>query len=195
MKLPDALRERLPVFRTGRFCKISECGGVMTCVESIGRLNRVMEENIYQNAQMKLMFLIMFMELSAKLEEKERQQRGGKIEEIIRYINENYQYEINIEELAERFGVTSRYLRKCFKEEAGISCSQYIMALRIQKAKEMLWSASGTVTEIAARTGFNSSQYFCRVFQRAVNMTPVAYRNLWKGQKAEERCVEEEMEE
>lgn len=193
VKLPDLLREQLPVFRPVRYQKLSDCGqSVQACIESIGRLYRIMGKNAYQPLQMKLMFLLLFLELSAKVEEKDRIQRGGKTEEIIQYINENYQYEINIEKLAQQFRVSSRYIRKCFQEEAGISCSQYIMVLRIQKAKEMLWGTKETVTEIAARTGFNSSQYFCRVFQKAVNMTPVEYRNIWKGQKAEERCVEEE---
>ena len=67
--------------------------------------------------------------------------------------------------------------------------------MRIEKAKELLWSGAGTVTEIAAGTGFNSSQYFCRVFQQYTGMTPMEYRNLWRGIRAAERCTIEEEEE
>ena len=126
------------------------------------------------------------------METKKKTGRNGKIDEIIAYISEHYEYDIRVEGLAEQFGVSSRYIRRCFKEEAGISCSQYITSLRIEKAKEMLWLSAKTVTEIASLTGFNSSQYFSRVFQQYTGQTPLEYRNSWRGVRAAERCVIEE---
>ena len=92
-------------------------------------------------------------------------------------------------ELAKKYGVSSRYIRKCFQQETGMSCQKYICTLRIGKAKERLWFTSKSATEIAHETGFGSSQYFCRVFQQYTEMTPLEYRNLWRGQKAEELCI------
>lgn len=59
----------------------------------------------------------------------------------------------------------------------------YICTLRLGKAKELLWFSSKSVTEIAMDTGFGSSQYFCRVFQKHEHMSPMEYRNLWKKQE------------
>ena len=120
---------------------------------------------------------------------KPKKGKAGRIAEIISYINENCEKEINMEELARKYGVSSRYIRKCFQEEIGMSCQTYISTLRIAKAKELLWFTSKSATEIAHETGFGSSQYFCRVFQQYTEMTPLEYRNLWRGQKAEELCI------
>ena len=110
------------------------------------------------------------------------------MEHIIRYLNENYESDICMEDLAQRFGLSSRYIRKCFAQETGMSCQKYITTLRIGKAKELLWYSADTVTEIAMKTGFNSAQYFSRVFQQYTEMTPMEYRNLWRGSKAQELC-------
>ena len=179
VSVPEDLQESLSVFRPARYHKLTDSEEVRELIEGIGRLYRTGGGA----------------ELSAQID-KNGQRKSGKMERLIGYINENYAYDISIEELAERFGYSSRYIRKCFKEETGISCSQYIISLRIERAKELLWSGSGTVTETAAATGFNSSQYFCRIFRQYTGMTPMEYRNLWKGTTAEERCtIEEEKEE
>ena len=196
VNVPEELKESLAVFRPARYHKLPVSAGIKDVIEGIGRLYRSAGNGELQSAAMTMLFLLLFLELSMRIEKNGKRQ-SGKMAKVLSYINENYEYDIGMEELAEKFGVSSRYIRKCFKEETGISCSQYIASLRIEKAKEMLWSGSETVTEIAARTGFNSSQYFCRVFQQYTGMTPLEYRNMWKGTRAEERCtiIEEEEEE
>ena len=196
VNVPEELKESLAVFRPARYHKLPDSDRIKDVTEGIGRLYRSAGNGELQSAAMTMLFLLLFLELSMRIEKNGKRQ-SGKMAKVLSYINENYEYDIGMEELAEKFGVSSRYIRKCFKEETGISCSQYIASLRIEKAKEMLWSGSETVTEIAARTGFNSSQYFCRVFQQYTGMTPLEYRNMWKGTRAEERCtiIEEEEEE
>lgn len=173
-------------FLSGRFYEFSECEMIKEQMESICRCYRRMKENKYGNLQMKLMFLQLFMELSLKISREDTVKNDGRIAGILAYINENYEYGISVEGLAQKFGISSRYLRKQFQAETGISCSRYILSLRIEKAKGMLWNTSKTVTEIASSTGFNSSQYFSRVFSRYTGQTPMEYRNSWKGRKAEE---------
>lgn len=196
VNVPEDLKESLAVFRPARYHKLPDGEEFRDLIEGIGRMYRFGGDDELRGAAMKMLFLLLFLELSIRIEKQEKK-RTGKMEQVISYINENYEYDISIEELAEKFGVSSRYIRKCFKEETGISCSQYIASLRIRKAMDMLWSTSETVTEIAARTGFNSSQYFCRVFQENTGMTPLKYRNMWRGTRAEERCtiIEEREEE
>lgn len=178
-------------FLSGRFYEFSDCSMIKEQMESICRCHRYIKENEYGNVQMKLMFLQLLMELSLKMEEMEDTAGSGKIAAILTYINENYEYGISVEGLAQKFGISSRYLRKHFQEETGIGCNRYIMLLRIEKAKRMLWDSLKTVTEIASSAGFNSSQYFSRVFSRHTGQTPMEYRNFWKGRKAEESYFKE----
>ncbi len=191
-ELPDYFRDAFPFFRARQFQKLSGCETVGKLLESIGRRHRLAGSSSYDILQMKLLFFQLFAELSAKTEEKDRTAGSGKIEKIIGYINQNYEDDLSVEKLADRFGISSRYLRKCFKEETGINCVQYVTSLRMEKAKELLWLSGKSVTEIASLTGFNSSQYFSRIFRQYTGQTPVEYRNRWKGRRAEERCVIEE---
>lgn len=196
VNVPEELKESLAVFRPARYHKLPDSDGIKDVIEGIGRLYRSAGNGELQSIAMTMLFLLLFLELSMRIEKNGKRQ-SGKMAKVLSYINENYEYDIGMEELAEKFGVSSRYIRKCFREETGVSCSQYIASLRIRKAMDLLWTTSETVTEIAARTGFNSSQYFCRVFQQYTGMTPLEYRNMWKGTRAEERCtiIEEEEEE
>lgn len=192
LEIPDYFRDAFIFFGAKRFQKLSGCEMVGELLESIGRRHRLTGNSSYDNLQMKLLFFQLFAELSAKTEEKDRMAGGGKIEKIISYINQNYEDDLSVEKLADRFGISSRYLRKCFKEETGITCVQYVTFLRMEKAKELLWLSGKSVTEIASLTGFNSSQYFSRIFRQYTGQTPMEYRNRWEGRRAEERCVIEE---
>ena len=186
IEIPDEMNTGMELYRQVQYYKFSECEPVKDLIESICKLHRSDKLGKYKELQMDLMFVQLFIEFAAKLEEQDSYEQNGKIEEIVNYVNENYENDICIEDVAKQFGVSSRYIRKCFKKETGINCSQYITSLRIEKAKELLWSSNKTVTEVALMTGFNSSQYFCRVFQHQTGKMPLEYRNLWKGKKAEE---------
>lgn len=194
VKNPGSLCQTMRFFETGSdFHRLSGCEAVCEYMESLCRLYRDERGAELKEFRMQLGFFQLFLELSEKIDhaqcEGEKKGKAGRIEEIIRYINENWDREINIEELAHQFDVSSRYIRKCFQKETGISCQKYICMLRISKAKELLWFTSKSVTDVALETGFGSSQYFCRVFQQYTQMSPMEYRNLWKGQKAQEMCV------
>ena len=192
VQAPEELERRMVFLqRKQKYHKLTNCEMTSYLMESLCRINRVDGE--HRHTQLKLGFFQLFIELSVKIEEKqkvrERHGKAGKIAEVIQYINENYELSLNIENLAHMFDISSRYIRKCFVQETGTSCQHYINSLRIGKAKELLWFTSYTVTEIAMQTGFNSSQYFCRIFQQYTEMSPLEYRNLWRGSKAEELCV------
>ena len=87
---------------------------------------------------------------------------------------------MQIEDLAARQGISSRFLRRYFTQEIGMSCLDYIQALRLNKAKELLWETSKSVTEIALETGYGTPQYFSRIFRPESGMTPSEYRRSWK---------------
>lgn len=199
MEVPESLGEELIFLRQDeKYYKLTGCETVRYLMESMSRFFRLTRNREEREAQLAFGFFQLFIELSAKIRNagmnKKRAGKNGKTEEVIQFINENYEGDITMEQIAARFGLSSRYIRKCFSEETGMSCQQYIAALRVERAKELLWFTSDTVTEIALSIGFNSSQYFSRVFQQHMEMTPLEYRNLWRGTKAKELCVFDEEE-
>ncbi len=63
-----------------------------------------------------------------------------------------------------------------FKALYGTSPSQYIISLRIKRAKELMKSDILTTEECAIMSGFCTLQYFARVFKERTGMTPGKYR-------------------
>lgn len=174
------------------YYKFSECENVRYLMENVCRLFRSIKPEHEKETQIHLGLFQLFIELSYQISEmtkKVAKGKASKINDIVQYISENYSIDLCMEEISKRFHVSSRYIRKCFVQELGMTCQQYIVALRINKAKQLLWFTEDAVTEIALKSGFNSSQYFSRVFQQYMKMTPLEYRNLWKGTRAKESCV------
>jgi two-component system response regulator YesN len=63
-----------------------------------------------------------------------------------------------------------------FKKEEGISLTDYIVNVRINKAMEYLRDPQFTVYEVATKTGFNDEKYFSKVFKKKVGVTPTEYK-------------------
>ncbi len=101
------------------------------------------------------------------------------VEKIRRYIQEHYAENLNIKELAEIVNANEYYLSHAFKKITHYSPQQYILRRRIGKAQCLLVYTSLSLTEIAARVGYEDSNYFSRVFKKIVGMSPRLYRQKW----------------
>lgn len=77
--------------------------------------------------------------------------------------------------LAQEMGISEVYLRKLFLTYYSCTPKQYILELRLRKAKQLLQDTSFTVTQIAGECGFSSLYHFCRCFKNKVGMTPTEY--------------------
>ena len=95
----------------------------------------------------------------------------------IAYIEENYtDPTLSNIRLARDANISEVYLRKLFSEELGTTPKQYIINIRLKKAKQLLCESTDTIGDIAEQCGFTNSYHFCRTFKAAVNMTPTQYR-------------------
>lgn len=181
--LPDpGILNRLPVFsQPDGYVRLRSCQELKICLEQICRLLRE-TDSPWKELKGRHLFSLLFIELCQYFEASPKRSRPEKDSRMARFmtcIQETYDQELCIEELSQRFGLSSRSVRQYFQSEMGMKCSQYINMLRLNKAKELLWHTDKSVTEIALMTGFNSSQYFSRVFQSFTKMTPTGYRNIW----------------
>ncbi|MBQ9805933.1 MAG: helix-turn-helix transcriptional regulator [Clostridia bacterium] len=96
----------------------------------------------------------------------------------LKYIEENYQRQtLNNQALANECRISEVYFRKLFTQEFGISPKQYIIELRVQRAKQMLCEGAFGTAEISERCGFSSPYHFCRLFKQHTGMTPSEYRH------------------
>lgn len=168
--------------------RLRECENLLPLLEWICYYCRAEEAGTTGEVQIDFTLLQLYALLSEAIG---RQQTGAVSEEadrvkrLIRYIQENLDANLNIEQMAVRFGISSRYVRKYFEQQMGMGCSEYITLLRVGKAKRLLWNPDYSVTDVALMSGFSSSQYFCKVFHKQIGVTPAEYRKQWRQEEIE----------
>jgi len=91
------------------------------------------------------------------------------------YIDENYCEPINLDDLAERVGLTRFSLAKQFRQRFGVSPYRYVCLVRVRQAQAMMEQGQRP-TEIASEVGFFDQSHLARHFKRLCGMTPRQYR-------------------
>lgn len=102
------------------------------------------------------------------------------IENIVEYMHQHFGEKITIEKLAKRANMSESHFIRVFKKETGLSPVDYLIALRIEKAKKLLRAGTKNVTEISMLCGFNSTSHFSSSFSRSEGISPSKYQNLYK---------------
>lgn len=93
------------------------------------------------------------------------------------YIENNYSQQINMSELANKFGFSSSYLTKLFHKYEKCSPSKYLIDIRINIAKDLLINTDMMINEIGRAVGYENQFYFSRIFKNATSLTPTEYRD------------------
>lgn len=101
--------------------------------------------------------------------------KQNRIAPAIEYISQNYNRDITNDELAALVGVSTVYFRKLFTKTVGGSPIAYARELRIKKAKEMLKSDYGSLTDIAQSLGYSGLYDFSRDFKKHTGVAPSRY--------------------
>lgn len=79
-------------------------------------------------------------------------------------------------EIAAKVGLGVSRFYAVFKKEMGQTPVDYLQQLRCQRAREYLANSSESITDIAFRLGFSSSQYFADCFRKNIGRTPSEFR-------------------
>jgi AraC family transcriptional regulator len=95
---------------------------------------------------------------------------------VLAFINERISRTVTLSDLAREAGLSAAYFSQRFKSSTGTSPHQYLMQLRICKAKKLLEESESPVIDIAAECGFQTQQHFARIFRRHTMRTPTEYR-------------------
>jgi AraC-like DNA-binding protein len=96
--------------------------------------------------------------------------------EAVNYIESNFIKPISLAELASLSHISISHLVRSFVQTYNVSPIEYLIQVRLKHAKRLLRSQSYTVSEIAEKTGFNSINYFSRVFKHHEGMCPSKYQ-------------------
>lgn len=96
---------------------------------------------------------------------------------IERYILKNIAGDNSILSVCNKFGISQPYLSKIFKKNKGCTYNEYLINIKIEKARELLEKEEEfLIGEIASSLGFSDQFYFSKVFKSMTGMTPREYR-------------------
>ena len=95
---------------------------------------------------------------------------------VIGYIKANLNEKISIDSLSNKACMSKATFYRLFKRELGISPNDYILAEKMNKAKELLARPGNKIAAISYELGFSDSNYFIRAFKKIVGVTPGAFQ-------------------
>lgn len=95
---------------------------------------------------------------------------------ISRYVHEHYAEPLSLQLLGKEFHMSSKYFSVYFQKHFDRNFSDYLMAVRVEKAKKILLETDANMDLVAQLAGFSSSSYFIRVFRGSTELTPGQYR-------------------
>ena len=102
----------------------------------------------------------------------------NEVEHAIRYFNEHYKEDINIEEYAKSLHMSACWFNRRFKQVTKVTPLQYIISIRIANAKTLLETKDYNVAETAREVGFTNPLYFTRLFTKNTGISPSEYKKL-----------------
>ena len=102
------------------------------------------------------------------------------IKEAINYIEQNFQNNITIEDIAAVCGINRSYFGKIFRNSIGRSPQEFLMNYRMVKATELLKLTSLSIAEIGSAVGYENQLHFSRAFKSIYGVSPREWRNQHK---------------
>ena len=109
-----------------------------------------------------------------------RVHRGGlgptRLRRVTELVRAEIEDELSLHKMAEAAGLSAAHFSQMFRKSTGESPHQFVLRVRVERAKEMLRAPKTRVLDVAIACGFKTQQHFARVFRRACGATPTEYR-------------------
>lgn len=96
---------------------------------------------------------------------------------VIRFMYQNLNQSLTLEEISEEVKLSKSYLNTIFKTQTGRSPVEFFIHLKMQEACKLLKSTDMYIYEVSAKLGYEDQYYFSRIFKKVVGMSPKDYKN------------------
>jgi two-component system response regulator YesN len=104
-------------------------------------------------------------------------QSSSSVERAKAYIAEKFNKDISLDDVSKEVDISPYYFSKLFKEETGENFIEYLTAVRINKAKQLIAGSDMSMKEICTEVGYSDPNYFSRIFKKNVGVTPTEYKD------------------
>lgn len=105
---------------------------------------------------------------------------GSRTQRLVKHMlhvaRSRYEQPLSVKVLAAELSISPNYLSTLFKQEQGVSFTDYLTDIRLQRAVDLLSDSAMKVSDIARRVGYEDQNYFARVFRKQFGYTPTEYR-------------------
>lgn len=119
--------------------------------------------------------------LSNQLIVREETAESPSIKRARQYISDHHADEMSLEEVAKAVNMSAFYFCKMFKKATGMTFTDYLARVRVEKVKNLLLNPHKRISEAAFEAGFQSLSQFNRVFRKIAGEAPTAYRDRVDG--------------
>ncbi|MDR4945534.1 response regulator transcription factor [Neobacillus cucumis] len=113
-----------------------------------------------------------------KLKRRSVQRNKNVIYEIEKYLQAHFDREVKLQEISDHFYISREYISRKFKQEFQVNISDYVVKIRMERAKSLLKNSELRIYEIATMVGYQDDKYFRKVFKKVEGVTPNKYREL-----------------
>lgn len=128
----------------------------------------------------KAMFLNILEEIILSYRKNDFETKLENMDMIIDFIQQHYQREITVNDIANHFDIERRKFTYLFEKKIGVSPTIYLTELRIGQSKFLLRTSDLSISEIAESVGYNDYFYFSRVFKKVTGLSPTDFRKFMK---------------
>lgn len=154
-------------------------------------MQQIMHEDKAPDGESEFLRSLLTMELFVWLSRSLRMQwesnlatKGHKMQEILEsaksFIDKNYNSDISLADIAGYVYISTSHFARAFKKQYDISPIQYLLRVRIEKAKSLLEETNLKVGDIASAVGFSAQQRFNDIFKKHEFISPSEYRHKYR---------------
>lgn len=108
-------------------------------------------------------------------EDARMQEYSAAVKEMVSVIEENYGMRLGLDSFADKFRLTPEYLSNLFAKETGMTFSNYLKKIRMEKAKELILNTDMKIYEVACSVGYPDQKYFSKVFKEYTGVSAKQY--------------------
>lgn len=121
---------------------------------------------------------------NVKIISKSKDANADLINDVIKYLEDNYYEDIKINDLVSRFNLSRSQLFKLFKNYTGLTPLDYLEDKRLIVASSLLRNTNSKIVDISNSVGFNTESYFIKCFKRKYKITPKQFKKALIQQKS-----------